>query len=306
MKLLLLVISSILLASCGISPQSDLWKVKEYKVDNDLNDVMFHTVNILSRGSSVFYEYGLSEVQITYFRPTLPYGITQEKYQNMNDSEKLIFNFEYYTPDNDKKIINRIEDYLSNAKQNLSPGDYNNVYPYTAYSKEYIMSNIYNQGRSYAIYKNKENNEKSIIKLELDTGISDAKNIYIPGPKTKEYLNMIDNIPDDKDPVTGYINNWPIWPSISLHDTSYLTENSKTLYKYIDNYSLNYLSLFTLDGFRKALDEFSPTNNNKLRSFMKSQNLREEFKKYLKNYVPPKYQTEVKQKAEAFFNAWGI
>lgn len=268
--LFLMIVSILILTSCGPAPKIDYWKTKSYNVTLDLNDAIYHPLYL-------FMDTNKFDVQDAVFNDysgiKLPYGYEPPQGKELDRIHRLMLDLDYYTPDNERKIFKRIHDYLDNAKRTLSEDDYRNIVLSTYY-EHCSIGNI-----AYGFEKNKDIKLTIYYDLETNSGLIILSQNIIISTKNSQYSLLSKKIKNDP---------------------------SDNLYQDLKAFTDKYTKVFTYNGYQDALSHFSNNSENLLRTLMISQGLRQSFKSYLNNYIPPKYQQIVSQKAEAFFKAWGI
>lgn len=299
MKYLLVLFLAVVLASCGaggVSPNPDYPQTKGYDANQDFLTAIGYPIYILSPGEQ-----------------SLPADYPVEKDKNYTDEEKLLINLAYYTPENVQKILDRVNRYLAKAKAELPKPDYEKLVPKTGYDsiKELKLTiQRVKFERAEGVSPNyRFEFDKAMTVFYSDIWFqSHPIPFEVIGTKLDELYRPSDEpagkFPDPEDFERGDdyvtlklplneidVKNFPILKDL-LADTLKI--------------EAMYAACYSLDGYEANLKTLKTDANNPIVQIMKSFQPREKLNAYMEKNVSPKNQEAVKQKAEAFFKAWGL
>jgi hypothetical protein len=305
MRKVVLVLSVILLASCGggVRPDSSITKQKGYDPNEDF---------LMAIGSPLYL------FSLKY--QAKPLDFPEDNWKKLSEEERLMVCLDYYTPQNVVAILDRVNAYLAKAKAELPQPQYEKLIPQTNQMKignlpmmKVRVERSPNAGsapidpaRAVSIYYGSTGGLDYIQipfpeKLEA---ISDQ--LWNKRPSYEEWLVMAssgfewDNIKvglDDKWleiclPIEApYIQKMPV-----LAEFESVIQEADMLWKAFNNFNTYGANLKTLKSDPK----------NPIRRVMLTFKIREGLESYIKKNVSPKNQAIFKTKAEAFMKSWGI
>jgi len=297
MKYLPAFILLAILTSCGaagVAPNPDYAKTKGYDPGQDFVTAVGHPLYLFaSQGQQ-----------------SLPEDYPKDLGAKLSNDEKLLVNLEYYTPTNVQKIMDRISGFLTKAKNELSPADYEQVVPVTQYQRTAKM-----EMEKIILDRPHGSNEAG---YDLNKGMQvvyDGTIFNHPAP-WEAFGGSLDSIwaadGVDFDSLGNSMGVWRDTQTITLQP-KYIEEKEyealptlKAAVEASKKIEDAYRSYYSVEGYQASLKELGTNPQTPITMILKSYKLRDQLETYLKTSVSPKYQEAVKQKAEAFFKAWGL